>query len=256
MSNPYQDTAAANRYDAARDLLPQTKTAWMTALQAAIPASNIRAILDLGCGTGRFTESLATSFACPVTGIEPSAAMLDVAKSRDTSTLPHVITWKQGSAEQIPLEAHSVDLIFMSQIVHHLVDPHIALQEIDRVLYPGGYLAIRNGTKESDSEIPWLYCFPEANEIGGKRTPTRQNIIDWITTRNYALLSQQSIRQYFTSSYEECYGKVSGRGLSALIAISDEAFERGLGRLRDWVAQQPPDEPVYEAVDLFIFRKQ
>ena len=52
-----------------------------------------------------------------------------------------------------------------------------------------------------------------------------------------------------------CALKISRRGLSSLIAISDHAFECWLLRFRDWVDSLPRDVPVYEPLDLFVFQK-
>ena len=69
-------------------------------------------------------------------------------------------------------------------------------------------------------------------------------------------VSQRTIHQLFASSFEEYFDKISQRGLSALLAISDEAFQSGLERFRHWVNAQPRGVPVYEPVDLFIFQKR
>ena len=64
-----------------------------------------------------------------------------------------------------------------------------------------------------------------------------------------------TVKQIFAASFAEYYKKVSQRGLSSLISISDAAFEQGLMRLREWIAVQPQDEPVFDPVDLLVFRK-
>ena len=252
MKNAYNEAGAANRYNSARSLPPQTKSLWLEALTSSIPRQEIKNILDLGCGTGRFTAALGEAFGCPVVGVEPSAAMLDVARSQSA---PHV-QWKQGQAESIPLESQAVDLVYMSQVFHHLADPRRALQEIGRVLTPTGYLAIRNGTREHNRDLAWLKFFPEAFDIEQKRTPSKQELKELICNQAFVLISQHTIYQLFASSYEEYFEKISQRGLSALIAISDEAFQSGLQRFHDWVNEQPRDQQVYEPVDLFIFQKK
>lgn len=252
MKNAYETTDAARRYDSARDLPTQTKTLWLEALKAGVPAREVASILDLGCGTGRFTAALGEAFGCAVVGVEPSAAMLDVARSRGES---HV-EWKQGGAEDIPLESGAVDLVFMSQVFHHVADPGRALREIGRVLTPAGHLAVRNGVREQIRELEWLKCFPEALEIEERRTPSRQELTETVCARSFDLISSSTVRQLFAASYEEYFEKISRRGLSALIVIGDEAFEHGLERLRRFVSLQPRDTPVYEPVDLFVFRKK
>ena len=252
MKNAYTQVETANRYDSARALPQQTKTLWMDALKSSIPGPGIGKILDLGCGTGRFTAALGEVFGCPVVGVEPSSAMLNVAMSCSESN----IEWKQGQAESIPLESQSVDLVFMSQVFHHFVEPRQALREIERVLTPAGFLAIRNGTREHNGKLAWLKCFPEAYEIEEKRTPSAHELRELVCAQSFELISQRTINQLFASSYDEYFEKISRRGLSALIAISDEAFQEGLERLRHWVELQPRDLAVYEPVDLFIFQKR
>ncbi|MEK6283114.1 MAG: class I SAM-dependent methyltransferase [Acidobacteriota bacterium] len=251
MENAYNESAAARRYDSARSLPPETNSLWLEALRSSMPLGLGR-VLDLGCGTGRFTRGLAETFGCPVVGVEPSAAMLKVAISRGEGN----VEWKQGSAENIPLESQSVDLVYMSQVFHHLSNPQRALAEIDRVLTPTGYLAIRNGTREHNPELVWLKFFPEAWDIEEQRTPYAHEIEATVTRQQFVNVSHQTIHQLFASSYTEYFEKISRRGLSALIAISDATFDEGLERFKHWVGQQPRDAPVYEPVDFFVFQKE
>ena len=251
MKNAYNERETANRYNSARSLPAETKTLWLAALKDALPAQKLGRILDLGCGTGRFTAALGEAFGCPVVGVEPSAAMLNVAMSQSAAN----VEWKQGQAESIPLEDQTVDLVFMSQVFHHLVEPQRALPEIHRVLTPAGYLAIRNGMLEHHEEIEWLKFFPEARTIEDQRMLSRPQLKELVCSQSFALLSQTTLRQLFASSYEEYYEKISQRGLSSLIAISDEAFRSGSQRFRQWISFQPRDLPVYEPVDLFVFQK-
>ena len=252
MKNAYTERGAARRYDSARGLPSETKTLWLETLKEIIPAREVGGVLDLGCGTGRFTAALGEAYGCSVVGVEPSSAMLEVAAARGE----HHVTWKQGGAEDIPLEGSTVGLVFMSQVFHHLSDPRRAFDEVRRVLTPSGHLAVRNGVREQNDELTWLKCFPEAREIEERRTPSRKELEETILGANsFELISRRTVRQLFASSHEEYFEKISRRGLSALIAISDEAFQGGLERLRQFVNSQPPDTPVYEPVELFVFRK-
>lgn len=256
MKNAYIETGVACRYDSARNLPSQTKTVWLEALASSIPIHEINKILDLGCGTGRFTAALGETFGCQVVGVDPSAAMLDVAKSRSGSNGQPHIEWTQGAAEDIPLENEAVDLVFMSQLFHHLPQPQQALAEIHRVLSTTGYLAIRNGMREENGELAWLEFFPAARDIEDRRTPSRRELKDSVVSQFFVPVSERIIRQLFASSYDEYFDKISQRGLSALLAISDEAFQSGLERFRHWVNAQPRGVAVYEPVDLFIFQKK
>jgi ubiquinone/menaquinone biosynthesis C-methylase UbiE len=188
MKNAFAKTETANRYDKARSLPSQTKTLWLDALKSSIPKREIRKILDLGCGTGRFTAALREAFECRVVGIEPSGAMLGVAKSQNEPN----IEWKQGQAENIPLEGEAVDLVFMSQVFHHFADPKRALREINRVLTPNGFLAIRNNTREYNRELEWLRFFPEALEIENGRIPSQKELKKSVCGASFQLIEQQT----------------------------------------------------------------
>lgn len=250
MRNVYGETVVANRYDAARSLPPETMSLWMEVLRSSVPVDAIQNVLDLGCGTGRFTGALAQTFDCKAWGIEPSAAMLEVAKS-----LGHPnVEWKQGAADDIPLEDESVDLVFMSQVFHHLSDPQRAVKEIARVLTPAGFMALRNGTREHNEELEWLRFFPEAFMIEQERTPYARELDEAVTREHFVTVSHRTIQQVFASSHAEYFEKISRRGLSALVAIGNDAFQAGLERFKHWVDQQPPNAVVYEPVDLFIFQ--
>ena len=249
-TNTYSGVKTAARYDAARQLPSQTKTQWLDALTTAIPKPHITKILDLGCGTGRFTADLGRTFGCSVIGVEPSTAMLNVARSQDAQN----VEWQQGEAEKIPLTNQAVDLVFMSQVFHHLNKPAQALSEINRVLTERGYLAIRNGTREHNKDLAWLNFFPGARAIEDQRTPSQQELVETVCTRWFEMVSHQTVHQLFAASYEEYLEKISKRGLSTLIMISDDDFQTGLRRFHKWVKEQP-NQPVYEPVDLFVFQK-
>ena len=249
MVNPYNLGEAAKHYDVARQLPTATTALWLGALKSAIGDHEIATILDLGCGTGRFSTALRQAFSCRVIGVEPSAAMLRVARVKED------IVWLQGQAENLPLSDGAVDLVFMSQVFHHLVDSRTALSEIRRVLKPGGLLAIRNGMREENEKLKWLEFFPEARIIEDRRTPSRSELTSLVTGQGFQPTSQQTLYQLFADSSEDYFKKITSRGLSSLISIDDTCFKAGVERMADWLKAQPPGLPVYEPVDLFAFRK-
>ena len=91
--------------------------------------------LDLGAGTGKFTEQLA-SRAEHLTAVDPSALML----AQLSRKLPSV-TVLEGTAESLPLRDASQDAVTVAQAFHWF-DRDAASREIARVLRPGGTLAL------------------------------------------------------------------------------------------------------------------
>jgi ubiquinone/menaquinone biosynthesis C-methylase UbiE len=252
MSETYKKKDTAKRYDFARALPDETSALWMDKLRQIVPRQAITQVLDLGGGTGRFARLLQKTYECPVIVLDPSEEMLQQGRNRGLEN----VTWLGGSAEHIPLGAGSVDLVWMSQVFHHLENPSLAFQEVGRVLSPTGYLAVRNGTLENDAEIEWIGLFPGAKQIEKEKIPSQAGIVNTVCQCGFNVTKMQTVYQLFASSYAEYYEKISQRGLSLLISISDKAFNTGLLKLREWADRQPQNQPVYEPVDLFVFRKK
>jgi ubiquinone/menaquinone biosynthesis C-methylase UbiE len=247
----YENKKAAAGYDSARALPEHATSLLIDALIASTPVDDIFSVLDLGGGTGRFSPFLQALYDCPVYTLDPSIEMLKQGVSRNFID----VHWLASRAECIPLKTGSIDLVWMSNVYHHLERPADACREIFRILIDRGNLVIRNGTQETDSEIIWNRFFPEAIKFDEDRIPHKQDIIDFISSHGFKFIEYKIIYQKFASSYLEYYEKISQRGLSSLLAISDEAFTAGCKRFREWVDKQPPDTPVFEPIDHFFFVK-
>lgn len=96
--------------------------------------------LDVGCGTGNYTLSLATRGAKAV-GVDPAPAMLAIAtrKAREAG-LP--ARFAQAIAENLPFPAGSFDLVVSVTTLEFVVSPEAAVAEMVRVLRPGGRLVV------------------------------------------------------------------------------------------------------------------
>jgi ubiquinone/menaquinone biosynthesis C-methylase UbiE len=158
----YDQTGIATSYDKARVLAPETVRLWQHLLSVDVAQTGMSLVVDLGCGTGRFSEILATHFGCQVIGIDPSRKMVEQARRKPTKGN---ISYRQGPAEAIPLSDGYADLVFMSMIYHHLNEPPVVARECHRVLRLGGYTCIRNGTRETD--FPHRHFFPGLDRLSG-----------------------------------------------------------------------------------------
>src|SRR5687767_14207764 len=105
----YDLTEIPAGYDRTRDHGPEVLDLWMNAIATHVGGRTISTILDLGCGTGRFTQGLAKRFDAEVIGIDPSRKMLELAREK-----PHDerVRYQEGRAEAITLPACSVDMVF------------------------------------------------------------------------------------------------------------------------------------------------
>jgi SAM-dependent methyltransferase len=105
--------------------------------------SSSMTVLDLAAGTGKLTRALAESGAS-VIAVEPVAEM--------RAALPESVRALDGTAEAIPLEDASVDLVTVAQAFHWFDGP-AALREIHRVLMPGGRLALLWNRRGEDDPV-------------------------------------------------------------------------------------------------------
>jgi ubiquinone/menaquinone biosynthesis C-methylase UbiE len=129
----YDKTEIPTAYDKARALAPETLRLWQDLLSVHIDRAEMSLVIDLGCGTGRFSELLAAHFGVQVIGIDPSLKMVDQARRKPGTG--NVVYW-QGSAEALPLRDDCADLVFMSMVYHHLrARPQIIESTFDRVRY-------------------------------------------------------------------------------------------------------------------------
>jgi ubiquinone/menaquinone biosynthesis C-methylase UbiE len=160
-----------------------------------------------------------------------------------------------GCGEQIPLDNNEVSMVFMSMVLHHLEDMDKTIAEIKRVLSYNGYLVIRNVTKEDINKIAFLNFFPAAKQIDLQRMTTEEDVITSFKANDFNLISCGIVEQIFAQDYEKYYDKISQRGLSALALISDNEFNMGLKRLKQYCEQKPMNVKAYEKIHLFIFQK-
>lgn len=132
--------SVAQAYDRGRPGYPAQAVTWAVGGEARI-------VLELGAGTGKLTAELVRQ-GHAVHATEPDAAMLEVLKERVPGA-----SAKRASAEEIPANDHSVDVVVVGQAFHWF-DHDRALPEIARILKAGGHLALVHN--ERDQRIPWV----------------------------------------------------------------------------------------------------
>lgn len=127
---------AAERYDAFARV---QKIVAQSVLQKA-PQANNAIILDLGSGTGALTQGLLQNTQpAQVLALDIAQGMLRFAQSR---TRNKVVSFIAGDAENLPIASHSIDGIVSSLAIQWCEQPAHLMQELYRVLKPGGWAVI------------------------------------------------------------------------------------------------------------------
>jgi len=98
-------------------------------------------VADLGSGEGLLSELLARRCR-KVIAVDNSAKMVAFGAAKAKRNGVKNLEFRLGDLEDPPLEPHSVDLVILSQALHHANDPARALRTAHKVLRPSGQLWI------------------------------------------------------------------------------------------------------------------
>jgi SAM-dependent methyltransferase len=232
----------AEVYDRGRTLPPEAIDIWMFAARRHVPKPG--RILDLGAGTGRFSNALAETFEADVYAVEPSAGMRDQAQTKPHD-LVHIVA---GKAEAIPLPDASVDLAWLSNVVHHFDDLAQAARElrrvtVDTVLIRGAFGGV---------PVPSLYRFFPGSQRIVDSMPTMPEVIDAFQAAGFTSFRNEKIEQLLAHSLADMVPRIRMRADTALELISDDEFATGLAALED--AAEREHGPVTDPMDLLAIR--
>ena len=245
----YDSTDIPAGYDRGRDHGPELLALWMATVERSIGSRPHGVIADLGCGTGRFSDALATHFAALVVGIDPSTKMLAQACAKR-----HLgeVRYVRGAGEAMPLSDASVDAVFSSMVVHHFQDPPRAARECRRIVRPGGRVMLRTATRDRIAHYPYVPFFPSSVPLLEDRLPTAAFIADVFQDAGFRLDACELIVQTIASDLMAYASKLAAGGDSVLASLPPADFEAGLSAMRTR-ASQHDTAAVAEPIDFFVF---
>jgi len=117
------------------------------ALQTLLPYLS-KPWLEIGVGSGRFAQALGIE-----TGIDPSAKLIEIAKSRGIKTF-------LGRGEEQIFDTESFGTVFLIVTLCFLDSPLKVLKEVKRILIPGGKIVLGLVLKDS----PWGILYQRKKE--------------------------------------------------------------------------------------------
>ena len=232
----YRHIAAS--YDKGRPLLEQNINLWMELISKYTRGQVGYKVLDLGCGTGRFTLPMAYRLRYHVVGADSSREMLAKAKTKDTDS---VVKWDLQDAQDLTYQNESFDAVFMSHLLHHVDYPSRVIRECHRVLVESGAILIRYGAMEQIRDDVEHTFFPETLIIDEERTPTITRVERWLSEAGFLnIISIRELQQTYESGIAHLEA-AKVKSTSVLTMISKEAFEQGIARMSRYVEENPQD---------------
>lgn len=246
----YDATDIPVAYDRGRNHGPEVLDLWMKVVSSHVEGQHIKTILDLGCGTGRFSEALALRFDADVIGIDPSTKMLEQARSKQHDAR---IRYESGHGESIPLASDSVDLVFMSMVFHHFADPKLAASECRRVLRTGGTVFLRGGVRDHIALYPYVDFFPESVRVLEECLSTSAFVREVFESAGFRTVAAEVVTQEIAPNHTAYAEKLEAGADSVLVRLSESEFAAGMKALRSHAARVD-DQAVVEPIDVFVFR--
>ncbi|HDR88345.1 MAG TPA: class I SAM-dependent methyltransferase [Bacteroidetes bacterium] len=107
-------------------------------------------MLELGCGTGHWTRFFADC-GFQVTAVDNSEPMMALAKKKNIRNTSFI----QADVRQLPFAGHSFQVVTAVTLLEFVSETEKVMEEIDRVLVPGGWLL--------------LGCLNALSELGKKK---------------------------------------------------------------------------------------
>ena len=210
-SNSYDMAARLQRYSG-KNLMP-----WL-------PNRHDLTVLDLGCGTGFFTDLLASYFQ-QVIGVDISTKMLTFAQKNRTKN----ISWIESDAHNLPLQNNSIDLVYSNLMIQWCDPLETVINEVLRVLKPGGLFLLSTLTDGTLFELKssWKQIDVDKHVIDFKKVQELNNLLN---SENSTLLEQKT--KTITLPYENVLHLA--RELKALGANQVNKINKGLSGKDKW----------------------
>ncbi|MCR4405397.1 MAG: class I SAM-dependent methyltransferase [Anaerolineae bacterium] len=200
------------------------------ALLFLVQNCNANQVLEAGCGTGHWLTVL-QSITPRIYGLDLSLGMLQQVCRRERRF--HLTC---GDASQLTFPTSSFDLVFCVNALHHFAHPPLFISETQRVLKPGGVLAIIGMDPHSNQDRWYLYdYFDGTHATDLARFPSGRTILDWMSAAGFTGMERRVVERIFQPliGWEVLDSPfLQKRGTSQLALLTDEAYAAGLERIK------------------------
>ena len=177
-----------------------------------------RTIMDMGCGPGVYLSllnKLDEARARSLIGMDISEELITYARFSHSA-----LDWMVGTVYDTELESGSIDIVHCSFLFIHLINPFLALKEINRILSPEGILYIsdvNDSTFQGPTEIKDL--IEAHNEIYEGNRSVMSTIVPLADKAGFTLIERDDL-------------EVSNTGLEQQVILDDRRLQ--LGKLAMW----------------------
>jgi Methylase involved in ubiquinone/menaquinone biosynthesis len=202
------------------------------ALAGLVKSRQARTVLEAGCGTGRWLESLApyTRLLC---GIDSSFGMLQRAVGKNSLLAA-------AHANVLPFAPGSFDLIFSVNAIHHFDNPEMFIRKAPEFLTDNGALSIV-GIDPRLIRRWYLYdYFHGVYEMDLRRYPSVGNIVNWMASAGFNRIDYRTV-EVVEKTIEGrdilTHPLIQKESASQLALLSEESYRAGLRRMESAIEE-------------------
>lgn len=242
-------TRFSNRADDYARYRPGYPRAVVELLQQECGLRREHVVADVGCGTGLLAERFC-EFGNTVIGVEPNAAMRQAAQAY-LARFPNFRV-VEGRAEQTSLPDATADFVAVGQAFHWF-DPHATRREFQRILKPGGWVAIIwNDRRYGPS--PFMVAYEALTRQYGRGYEEVKSLWDNKRIDEFFGVSRYSKVNFDNEQRLDCEGLV-GRMLSAsyMPPRDDPSFPAMMHEMRRLFDDYQRDGVVCVEYDVNVF---
>lgn len=197
---------------------------------------NKKTLLDIGCGTGRYTCGFASTGLFTI-GLDNSKNQIGIAVNK----VPSMI----GSALSLPFSNDSFDILSFILMVQQIgiSDLEKVFSEAYRVLNPSGLVWMKTCSHEDLVKRPFGDYFPSAIDINLQRYPKIDDLIDQLSTLGFKLTRKKSIKNIYQMKGVDLIERFTQKHNSTLHLIPAGEYDEGMLKMKS----------VYNSCKLFTF---
>ena len=243
----YEDVGP--KFERARALHGPSIEGWMDAIAARVTAGPASTILDLGCGTGMFSDAMARRFHARVVGVEPAAAMREASAQHAHPLVSYIA----GDAMHIPLRNASCVLAWLSTMIHHVRDLQACAREVRRVVAHGGVVLIRSSFPGRHAQITLFRLVPGASAVASS-FPTVEATVEAFERAGFTYGGIEGIEQVSAPGMREFVERVRTRADTTLQLLDDGEYDAAVARLEADLEDNADSGPIVDRIDLMTFR--
>jgi ubiquinone/menaquinone biosynthesis C-methylase UbiE len=167
-------------------------------------------LLDVGCGPGTITADLAGRLGeGTVVGIDLAEEVVELAREQHLVTDGANLSFQAGNVYALEFADATFDVVYAHQVLQHLGRPVEALEEMHRVLKPGGLAAVRDADYGAFTWYPadpmldrWMDVYHQLTRHNGAQADAGRYLKAWVRAAGFRDVEASSSNWTFQSDEE------------------------------------------------------